>query len=104
MGCRFRVWAPNASRVQVVLDSFSNAPAFDLGLEQGTGNWSADEVKEAGAGRKYQYLITNKGGPDNNDSVEWHRTDARATSRKFRCEIDGIRGRSIDLHHLTSAV
>jgi 1,4-alpha-glucan branching enzyme len=77
-GCRFRVWAPNASRVQVVLDSFGNAPAFDLGPEPGTGNWSADQVTEVCAGRKYQYLITNEGGPNNDNSAEWRRTDARA--------------------------
>jgi 1,4-alpha-glucan branching enzyme len=77
-GCRFRVWTPNASRVQIVLDSISNAPAFDLGAEPGTGNWSADQVTEVKAGRKYQYIITNKGGPNNNNSQTWYRTDARA--------------------------
>jgi len=77
-GCRFRVWAPNASRVQVVLDSFQNPPAFDLGPEPGTGNWSADQVTDVGAGRKYQYLITNEGGPNNDNSAQWQRTDARA--------------------------
>jgi 1,4-alpha-glucan branching enzyme len=77
-GCRFRVWAPNASRVQVVLDSIANTPAFDLGPEPGTGNWSADQVPGIGASRKYQYIITNQGGPNNNNSQPWYRTDARA--------------------------
>ncbi len=77
-GCRFRVWAPNASRVQVVLDNISNAPAFDLGPEPGTGNWSADQVAGIGAGRKVQYVSTNQGGTNNDNSHLWYRTDARA--------------------------
>jgi 1,4-alpha-glucan branching enzyme len=76
-GCRFRVWAPNASRVQVVLDNIGNPPGFDLGAEPGTGNWSADEVNIP-AGTKYQYIITNQGGPNNNNAQPWYRTDARA--------------------------
>jgi 1,4-alpha-glucan branching enzyme len=77
-GCRFRVWAPNASRVQVVLDSITNPAAFDLGAEQGTGNWSADQVAGIGINRKYQYIVTNEGGANNDNSQPWYRTDARA--------------------------
>jgi 1,4-alpha-glucan branching enzyme len=77
-GCRFRVWAPNASRVQVVLDNIANPPAFDLGPEPGTGNWSADQVAGIAVGTKYQYVITNQGGPNNNNAQPWYRTDARA--------------------------
>src|ERR1017187_2028943 len=76
-GCRFRVWAPNAQRVQLVFDNINNAPACDLASEPGTGNWSADQV-EAPAGTKYQYIITNKGGPNNDNSQPWFRADARS--------------------------
>jgi 1,4-alpha-glucan branching enzyme len=74
--CRFRVWAPNAQRVQVFGD-FSGGTAIDLAPEPGTGNWSADQIP-ANAGDKYQYIITNMGGPNNNNSQPWTRTDARA--------------------------
>ena len=77
-GCRFRVWAPNASRVQVVFDNIANPPAFDLGPEPGTGNWSADQVTGIAVGTKFQYVITNQGGPNNNNAQPWYRTDARA--------------------------
>ena len=74
--CRFRVWAPNASLVQVFGD-FSNGQPIALAQEPGTGNWSADQIP-AQAGDKYQYILTNVGGPDNNNSQPWTRTDARA--------------------------
>lgn len=77
-GCRFRVWAPNASRVQVVLNNIANPPAFDLGPEPGTGNWSADQAPGIVVGTKYQYVITNIGGPNNDNSQLWYRMDARA--------------------------
>jgi len=76
-GCRFRLWAPNARRVQLVLGNASNQPAGDLAAEPGTGNWSADHV-EAPPGTKYQYIITNIGGPNNDNSQPWFRADARA--------------------------
>ena len=74
--CRFRVWAPNAQLVQVFGD-FSGGASIDLAAEPGTGNWSADQIP-AQAGDKYQYIITNMGGPNNNNSQPWTRTDARA--------------------------
>jgi len=76
-GCRFRVWAPNASAVQVILNDPKTGPTFNLAPEPGTGNWSADQI-EAVAGDKYQYIITNMGGPDNNNSQPWYRADARS--------------------------
>jgi len=78
--CRFRVWAPNASRVQVFGDFNGGTPislALDLAAEGDTGNWSADQIP-ASAGDRYQYIITNKGGADNDNSQLWYRTDARA--------------------------
>ncbi len=74
--CRFRVWAPNARLVQVFGD-FSGGTPIDLAPEPGTGNWSADQIP-AQAGDKYQYIITNMGGVNNNNSQPWIRTDARA--------------------------
>ena len=73
--CRFRVWVPNAQLVQVVGD-FTPAP-IDLAPEPGTGNWSADQIP-ASAGDKYQYIVTNMGGSNNDNSQPWVRTDARA--------------------------
>ncbi len=74
--CRFRVWAPNAQRVQVVMGSPSGT-TFDLASEPGTGNWSADQIP-ASPGDKYQYIITNAGGVNNDNYQPWYRTDARA--------------------------
>ena len=74
--CRFRVWAPNAKRVQVV-GEFNGGAALDLAAEGSSGNWSADGIA-ANAGARYQYIITNRGGENNDNSQEWFRTDARA--------------------------
>ena len=76
-GCRFRVWAPNAQSVQVILNDATNGPTLDLASEPGTGNWSADQI-DAPPGTLYQYIITNEGGPNNDNSQPWYRTDARA--------------------------
>ena len=75
---RFRVWAPNASRVQLFGDFTGGSPAsaLDLGPEPGTGNWSADQVPVS-ANDKYQYIITNPGGVNNIAGTFYH-TDARA--------------------------
>lgn len=75
---RFRVWAPNASRVQLFGDFTGGSPvgALDLALEPGTGNWSADQIPVS-ANDKYQYIITNPGGV-NNIAGAYYRTDARA--------------------------
>jgi 1,4-alpha-glucan branching enzyme len=77
-GTRFRVWAPNAAAVQVVLNDAVAGPRYALGSEPGTGNWSADQIAAAPAGTKYQYIITNAGGTNNDNSQPWIRTDARA--------------------------
>jgi 1,4-alpha-glucan branching enzyme len=74
-GCRFRVWAPNAKRVQVVGD-FTATP-LDLALDPGTGNWSGDQIP-AKANDRYKFVITNRGGENNDDSQLWYRADARA--------------------------
>jgi 1,4-alpha-glucan branching enzyme len=75
---RFRVWAPNASRVQVFGDFTGGSPvnALDLAPEPGTGNWSGDQILVA-ANNKYRYIITNPGGVNNIAGTYCH-TDARA--------------------------
>jgi len=75
---RFRVWAPNASRVQLFGDFTGGSPAnaLDLASEQGTGNWSADQIPVA-VNDKYQYIVTNAGGVNNIAGI-FYRTDARA--------------------------
>jgi 1,4-alpha-glucan branching enzyme len=76
--CRFRIWAPFAKSVQVALYSGnSNPPPVDLAPEGTSGNWSVDGVP-ATANQMYKYLITNQGGPDNDNSQVWQRADARA--------------------------
>ena len=85
MGClllpdntaRFRVWAPNASAVQVIIDYPAGAQTVSMASDPGTGNWSADQIPAA-AHLTYQYRITTRPGPDNNTSQPWLRTDARA--------------------------
>ena len=76
--CRFRVWAPYAQRVQVMGDftQWNNSP-LDLAREGASGNWSADQIPVT-AGQRYKYLITNQGGPNNDNSQVWQRADARA--------------------------
>lgn len=75
---RFRVWAPFASGVQVVLwDSAQASATFELKNEVGTPNWSADGIP-ARANTLYQYVITTRPGTDNNTSEPHWRTDARA--------------------------
>ena len=71
---RFRLWAPNARRVQLVLDE--GTPIGDLAAE-GNDNWSADQVPAA-PNVRYSYLITTEPGPDNDTAHPWRRTDARA--------------------------
>jgi 1,4-alpha-glucan branching enzyme len=75
---RFRVWAPNSSRVQLFGDFTGGLPAnaLDLAPEPGTGNWSADQIPVV-ANDKYQYIITNPGGV-NDIAGTYYRTDARA--------------------------
>jgi len=76
--CRFRVWAPYAQRVQLMGDftSWNSAP-LDLAPEGTSGNWSGDQIPVT-AGQMYKYLITNRGGTNNDNSQIWQRTDARA--------------------------
>ena len=76
--CRFRVWAPSAQSVQVIgeFTQWTTNP-IDLAPEGDSNNWSADGIV-ATPGQMYKYQITNKGGPDNDNSQIWQRADARA--------------------------
>jgi 1,4-alpha-glucan branching enzyme len=63
-GSSFRVWAPNASSVKVLLQPDSATPAASLALAKDAGNpayWSVD-VADAVAGHLYQFTIQNRGG------------------------------------------
>lgn len=53
---RFRVWAPNAAAVQVMIDDPGGTRSIGLAAEGTTGNWSADQIPAANM--KYQYKIT----------------------------------------------
>ncbi len=56
-GTMFRVWAPNATNVQVVGDFNGwNLGANPLVSEGASGNWSAD-ITSANVGDEYQYVI-----------------------------------------------
>jgi 1,4-alpha-glucan branching enzyme len=63
-GSSFRVWAPNASSVKVLLQPDSATPAASFALAKDAGNaayWSVD-VADALAGHVYQFSIQNRGG------------------------------------------
>jgi 1,4-alpha-glucan branching enzyme len=74
---RFRVWAPHAAQVEVILDYPVAGTTFALANEPGTPNWSADGIA-AQPNTRYQYRITTAPGQDNDTSQPWLRTDARA--------------------------
>jgi 1,4-alpha-glucan branching enzyme len=58
---RFRVWAPLASGVDVVLWDAAGAPTtYALANENGTPNWSADGIA-APASTRYQYVTKTSG-------------------------------------------
>ncbi len=57
-GVTFRVWAPNASAVQVLV---SDSGPVELAREDG-GLWSAD-VEQAHVGQTYRYSLTTATGP-----------------------------------------
>jgi 1,4-alpha-glucan branching enzyme len=63
-GAAFRVWAPNASAVNVRLSPDAATPptVLPLGADPAQpGYWSAD-VSGVAAGHRYQFDVTNKGG------------------------------------------
>jgi 1,4-alpha-glucan branching enzyme len=62
--CTFRVWAPNASSVQILLQPDSATPIVSFPLAADVANaayWSAD-ISGAVAGHLYQFSIQNRGG------------------------------------------
>jgi 1,4-alpha-glucan branching enzyme len=74
---RFRLWAPFAALVDVILDHPVPGTTFALAKEPGTPNWSADGIP-APANTRYQYRITTAPGQNNDTSQPHLRTDARA--------------------------
>ncbi len=59
-GCRFRVWAPNKKRLQVI-GEFSSTP-IDLARTLALIQWSVDPVFTAKPNDRYEHVITNWGG------------------------------------------
>ncbi|MGA2135817.1 MAG: alpha-amylase family glycosyl hydrolase [Bryobacteraceae bacterium] len=60
----FRVWAPNASAVTVLLQPDGSSPQSSFALQPDAANnayWSAD-ISGAAAGHLYQFSVQNKGG------------------------------------------
>jgi 1,4-alpha-glucan branching enzyme len=60
----FRVWAPYASAVTVLLQPSSSSPQSSFGLQPDAANpayWSAD-IAGVAAGHLYQYSVQNRGG------------------------------------------
>jgi 1,4-alpha-glucan branching enzyme len=74
---RFRLWAPHAALVEVILDHPAPGTTFALANEPGTPNWSADGIP-APANTRYQYRVTTAPGQNNDTSQPHLRTDARA--------------------------
>lgn len=74
---RFRLWAPHAAQVEVILDHPAPGTTFTLANEPGTPNWSADGIP-ALSNTRYQYRVTTAPGQDNDTSQPHLRTDARA--------------------------
>ncbi|HWE61440.1 MAG TPA: alpha-amylase family glycosyl hydrolase [Chloroflexota bacterium] len=60
-GAAFRVWAPNASAVQVQLAPSATDAVEALPLGQEGAYWSAD-IGGVAAGHRYRFAITNRGG------------------------------------------
>lgn len=73
---RFRLWAPHAAKVELILDHPAPSTIFSLANEPGTPNWSADNIP-ANSNTRYQYRITTLPGPENAPGPHL-RTDARA--------------------------
>ena len=74
--CRFRVWAPFADAVEVVL----TCPGGDIPItleREPNGNWSG-VVKGVQPLQKYRYSIETSKGDWNDDSQKWEQVDARA--------------------------
>ncbi|MCP3098027.1 alpha amylase C-terminal domain-containing protein [Myxococcus sp. K15C18031901] len=85
-GTTFRVWAPNAQRVQVAGD-FSNWQTVELQREA-SGNFSLD-VPGAKAGEQYQYVVQGKYG-------DWRwKGDPRAN------DVTNSTGNSVIVDHKT---
>ncbi len=63
-GASFRVWAPNASAVSVLLQPDASSPQTPAALQPDQANpayWSAD-IADVAAGHFYQVSIQNRGG------------------------------------------
>lgn len=75
----FRVWAPNASRVQLRIRPDSGSPfqEFDLTRDDNSEYWSAD-LDGVSADHRYRFLITNDHLGPNNPGGLYERIDPYA--------------------------
>jgi 1,4-alpha-glucan branching enzyme len=60
-GATFRVWAPGADRVAVVLDGAAGGRPADLVRTAGTGHWTG-YLPGVADGTRYRYLVSGPGG------------------------------------------
>ncbi len=74
-GASFRVWAPNASKVVLVLNGKEE---FDLAKDNSNNEYYSIEVNGVKADDQYRYKITNNGVPPNNPGGDFDRTDSYA--------------------------
>src|SRR5215510_1715232 len=98
-GVHFRVWAPAAMTVEVVLDGdFSDAAAHKL--TEGDGGYFAGEVVEAGPGTRYRIRLDGDSlyaDPASRYQPEGpHGPSEVVDSRQFAWTDDGWRGVSLE--------
>ena len=96
-GCSFRVWAPNAIAVAVVLWNDAEMTRIPLYPEPSNPDyWSAD-VPGVKAGQQYRFEIENKGGGASNPGGTFSRIDAYA--RQVENAGDDAKGIVVDWQH-----
>jgi 1,4-alpha-glucan branching enzyme len=79
-GASFRLWAPNASAVDLLLQPNASTPAVSVPLQmdaRGSEYFSAD-ISGVKAGDYYRFQITNNGIPPNNPGGLFERIDPDA--------------------------
>ncbi len=76
--CSFRVWAPNAIAVLVVLWNDADITRIPLYPEPSDVHYWSVDVQGVKAGQHYQFEIENKGGDASNPGGRFSRVDAYA--------------------------
>jgi maltooligosyltrehalose trehalohydrolase len=75
----FRVWAPNAQRVEVVVDDEVDAP---IAMSSGPDGWWSVEVAHAGPGSDYAFVLDG-GDPLPDPRTRWQPFGVHGASRVF---------------------